>query len=418
MHLKYLNSCPVCGSDFLRCVVDLGEMYSQGAFLTKEVTYAPKRKFPNILYRCDPQRNPNGCGAVFSKVIVPPEILYANYHYHSNTSKTMRDWLQKLVGETIDIVGDETGNKVLDIGANDLTTLKNFPFHWNKIGIDPSDIARKAALENPEVKVISGLFPDDCKEERNSFDAIFSIACYYDALDPVGFAENIVRLLKYNGIWVFEVAYLPTMMKDLIYSQIVPEHVQHYTFTVLEYIMEQVGLKVFRTEKTDTNAGSLLCFATHKSNNKYDKDEWRRNIINLRREEFDLELDTEKPYQKFDEEINNHLKKFREIVFGLYKQGKIIAVYGTSTKINTLIQASKTEEYFRYGIERSQEKVGGQTLWGLPIISEEEARQRATENTVWLLGPYFFKDEILKREQETRNKGVKFIIPDREISII
>ena len=52
----------------------------------------------------------------------------------------------------------------------------------------------------------------------------------------------------------------------------------------------------------------------------------------------------------------------------------------------------------------------------IPIISEEEARKLKPDYMLVL--PYYFLDEMLKREKEYLNAGGKFIIPLPELKII
>ena len=49
------------------------------------------------------------------------------------------------------------------------------------------------------------------------------------------------------------------------------------------------------------------------------------------------------------------------------------------------------------------------------MVSEEESRKSVD---VYLVGPYHFKEEILKREEETIKRGIKFLFPLPEIQII
>ena len=72
-------------------------------------------------------------------------------------------------------------------------------------------------------------------------------------------------------------------------------------------------------------------------------------------------------------------------------------------------------ELIPYAAERSPEKFGARTISGIKLISEEESR--AMNPDYYLVGPYHFKDEILKRESEAIAKGTKFIFPLPELTI-
>jgi hypothetical protein len=54
----------------------------------------------------------------------------------------MRDHLKGIADEAIGILG-RTDARVLDIGCNDGTLLRNYPSTFIKFGIDPSDVAQE-----------------------------------------------------------------------------------------------------------------------------------------------------------------------------------------------------------------------------------------------------------------------------------
>ena len=61
-------------------------------------------------------------------------------------------------------------------------------------------------------------------------------------------------------------------------------------------------------------------------------------------------------------------------------------------------------------------KIGGFGVYDIPMVSEQEARRKAD---VFLVGPYFFKKEILEREKDTILKlGKIFVFPLPELIVI
>ena len=79
-------------------------------------------------------------------------------------------------------------------------------------------------------------------------DIITSIAMFYDLEDPVGFASHIKRLLKPNGVWIFEMSYLPLMLLQNSFDTICHEHLEYYSLAVLETIVGKAGMRIFKTE--------------------------------------------------------------------------------------------------------------------------------------------------------------------------
>jgi hypothetical protein len=54
-----------------------------------------------------------------------------------------------------------------------------------------------------------------------------SIAMFYDLKDPVAFARSVVEVLEPDGVWIIELAYLPTMLKNDSYDTICHEHLEY-----------------------------------------------------------------------------------------------------------------------------------------------------------------------------------------------
>lgn len=411
MNLKHRKTCRICGNPNLTDVVDLGLIYSQGAFLKDGQENLYGRKIPNVVVRCDTSNYENACGLVQTKHSVPTEILYSNYWYQSGISQTMKNHLAQIVSTSLGIVGEKESGLVIDIASNDNTLLRNYPSSFKKIGIDPSDIAKRQS--DKDIIVINETFPTKkisplLGEEKA--DIVTSIACYYDVEDPKSFAEEIKKILNPKGVWVFEVAYLPSMIENLAYDSIVCEHVIHYHLAPLELMFKQIGLRVFKAAETPTNGGSIMCFVTHDDNFSYDDDDSKAQLLKLRLKEFLTGLDEGEIYKKFGAEIAGHKNKLVSFLTEKKAQGKTVHIYGASTKLNTILgYCGIGPDLIQYAAERSPEKHGCFTLDGIKIISEEKSREMKPD--YYLVGPYHFKKEILEREKETIAKGTRFIFP-------
>lgn len=422
MNLKHRFSCRICGNTHLTDVVDLGEQYLQGSFVKEGVADPSLRKIPTKLVRCDTSKNENGCGFVQMSVSTPPQILYTNYWYQSAISKTMRDHLKYIVDEASNTRRHRDPEylkpmlKVLDIACNDGTLLSNYAEMADKTGVDPSDIAKK--INTARTSIINDLYPTP-KLEGEYFDIITSIAMFYDVENPIGFAQEIAKNLMDRGIWVLEVAYLPATLKQISYDTIVGEHLGYYSLSSLEHVFKSAGLRVFRAEINDVNGGSILCFVCKNEDFQfYEKPEHTAILNKIRMQEFDMELDTNKPYEIFASQVLIHKYELSKLINGLVAQGKTIHLYGASTKCNTLLQYcgfdSKT---IPYAAERSPEKWGAKTLGtNIQIISEEESRKMRPD--YYLVGPWHFKKEILEREKGTIDSGVGFIFPLPKIEVV
>jgi len=418
VHLIKRNTCRVCGSNALTPIINLGEQYLQGSFVKLGKEIPPNRKISTSLVRCDPMLDEKACGLLQMEYTIPPEILYSAYWYRSGTNNTMRRHLQSIVEEVMGMTGLKKTATVLDIGCNDGTLLGFYPDSFTKYGVDPSDVAQE--IKGP-VTVFQDIFPSEeliSQLDGRTFNIITSIAMFYDLEDPIAFTRGIKQILSPEGIWVFEMSYMPTMLKMTSYDTICHEHIEYYSLAVIEYILRQVGLKVVNVSHNDINGGSLRCQAAHINNFTYKQDKFQKNIKAMRQEEFDLELDTDKPYRHFQERINVHREELNSLLKKLKKEGKKIHIYGASTKGNTILQwCGIDHRIIDCAAERNPDKYGALTLGtDIPIVSEEESR--AMNPDYYLVLPWHFKEEFLERERETIERGIGFIFPLPTIEII
>src|SRR3989338_5474142 len=417
MHLIHRKTCRVCGSSALTKVIDLGEQYLQGSFVKPGKELPPMRKIPTTLLRCDPTRDENACGLLQMAHSVPSEILYAAYWYRSGTNETMRNHLKGIVSEAVETLVKENA-RVLDIGCNDGTLLNYYPKKFIRFCVDPSDVAQEV---KGDITVIQDIFPSDelaKKIQGKQFGIITSIAVFYDLEDPVEFVRSIKTSLSDEGLWIFEMSYMPSMLKLNSYDTICHEHLEYYSLAVVENVLKRADMKIIKVSLNDINGGSLRCYATHATNFRFKIDGFARNIKTLRQEEFDMQLDTDRPYKNFQERIDMHRSELVSLLQRLKKDGKKIHVYGASTKGNTILQwCGLNNDIIDCAADRNPDKDGARTLGtDIPIVSE--AKSRAMKPDYYLVLPWHFKEEFLIREKKTLDSGVGMIFPLPSIEII
>jgi len=398
-------------------VIDLGDQHLQGSFVKPNRQLPPMRRVPTSLVRCDPMRDEHACGLLQMEHTVPPEVLYSVYWYRSGTNATMRDHLAGIAKEA-GALFDKPTARVLDIGCNDGTLLAAYPKAFMKLGIDPSDVAGEVPKE---ITVIRDLFPSDelfSVLDGKTIDIITSIAMFYDLEDPITFVRAIKSLLSPDGIWCFEMSYMPAMLRTTSYDTICHEHLEYYSLAVIEHILKRAEMKVVNVSLNSSNGGSLRCYATHAGNLRYRRDEFAQNVKSMRQQEFDLELDTDKPYRLFQERANVHREELLRLLKQLRSEGKRIHIYGASTKGNTILQWCGIDgRLVDMAAERNPDKYGARTLGtDIPIVSEDESRKAKPD--YYLVLPWHFRPEIVQRESAMLAAGVGLIFPLPTIEVV
>ncbi len=421
MHLVHRKTCRVCGSEALTQVISLGDQHLQGSFVKPGKEEPPLRKIPTSLVRCDPMRDEKACGLLQMEYTVPPEVLYSAYWYRSGTNNTMRNHLKEIAHEVANLIG-RNEVRVLDIGCNDGTLLANYPEQFIKFGVDPSDIAREIVSKPGfEATIVQDLFPSEELHARlggRPLDIITAIAMFYDLEDPVAFTRGIKEILAPDGLWIFEMSYMPLMLEMNAYDTICHEHLEYYSLATVEYVLRQCGLKVINATTNDTNGGSIRCYATHDANFRYRNPSFKENVRRLRQREFDLALDTDRPYRNFQDRINVHREDLNALLRRLKKDSKRVHIYGASTKGNTILQwCGIDQRVIDVAAERNPDKYGASTLGtDIPIVSEADSR--AMEPDYYLVLPWHFRTEFLDRERATIEGGVGMIFPLPIVEVI
>jgi SAM-dependent methyltransferase len=398
-------------------VIDLGEQFVQGAFVKPGMEPPTMRRIPLRLLRCDPTRDQSACGLLQTSVTVPPEILYSTYWYRSGTNNTMRSHLSAIAAEAATLVASDRAT-VLDIGCNDGTLLYAYPSTFTRIGIDPSNAVQ---VVGPEITVVQDIFPSDELDatlNTQKLDVITSIAMFYDLEDPIAFVRAIKNMLAPDGIWIFEMSYMPSMLRSNSYDTICHEHLEYYSLAVLEFILGQAGMKIFRATLNEINGGSIRCYGTHTDNFRFKSSSDAEGLATLRRDEFDLALDSDAPYRDFQARVDAHRDELTKLIKDIKRTGGRIHVYGASTKGNVILQFCGIDNtLIDYAADRNPDKDGARTIGtDIPIISEEESRKMRPD--YYLVLPWHFRDEFLARERKTIEDGARFIFPLPNIEVV
>ena len=409
--LRVIKNCRVCGFKNLTPILSLGDMYVSD-FITKK---NKATKAPLDLLLCN--ANDGGCGLLQLKHTVSHEQMYRNYWYRSGMNKTMTEELNGIARKVESLVKFNAGDFVIDIGANDGTLLRGYSnLEIKRTGFEPARNLKKYNKIGTE-KIINDFFNyASWKEEfgKAKAKAITAIAMFYDLDYPNKFIGDIVKCLDKDGIFIIQMSYLPTMISQNAFDNICHEHVEYYSLLSLENLLKRHDLEVFDVELNDVNGGSYRIYIKHKEN----KRPVTKRVINLRKFENKLGLNDRKIYDQFVKRINSFKDQLVSFVKNETANGKIIHVYGASTKGNTLLQYYNLDaNLIKAAAERNPDKWGKKTIGTMiPIISEEEARKQKPD--YFLVLPWHFIEEFKNREKDFLQAGGKFILPLPKFKII
>lgn len=401
-----IKKCRSCGSKNLIKILSLGKQYLSD-FTDKPVK---QTSFPLNIILC------KKCSLVQLDYTTPAKYLYTErYGYRSGINQTMRDELNGIAKDALKRLKKKKGKiVVIDIGANDGTLIQNYPKNVFKIAVEPIKKLAKEASKKSDV-VINDFFaykPVQRKIKNQKADIITAISCFYDMEEPNIFVEDVVKLLKEDGILVIQQNYLVQMLKQNAFDNIVHEHLEYYSLLSLNNLLNKHGLEVFDVELRDLNGGSFKTYICFKGKRRITK-----AVEKMIKHEKKLKLENKKIYLDFAKRIEKNRDKLINFIKKEVAKGKTIYLYGASTRGNTLLQYFKlNNKLIKYAVERNPEKWGKIiTSVNIPIVSEEQARKEKPDYMLVL--PWFFKKEFLKREKAYLKHG-HFIFPLPKLEVV
>lgn len=379
---RIIDSCRVCGSKNLIPILSLGDLYISDFLEENEVNEAEKAPLELVL--CN--ERDGGCGLLQLKHTVSNEIMYRRYWYFSGTNKTMIDELVSIAGKVESLIDLKNGDYVIDIGANDGTLLRGYKTQGiNRTGFEPAKNLEKYNSVGTK-KIINDFFNYEAwQKEFGDIKAkgITAIAMFYDLDDPNKFVSDITKCLDKDGVFIIQMAYLPSMLLKNMFDNICHEHLEYYSLLSLENLLQGHNLEVFDVELNDINGGSFRIYIKHKDNGKSIKisDDAQKRVNDLREYEKKIGLNDKKVYDDFASRIEKIKKEVVDFIKKESGNGKKIYVYGASTKGNTLLQYFNLDNsLITAAAERNSAKWGKKPLEQISLLFPKN--KRAPKNRI------------------------------------
>lgn len=409
------TTCRVCDGPFEQ-VLSLGEQYVSN-FLAPEQPDGIKAPLDLVLCK--------QCSLLQLRHAVPCNAMYQNYWYRSGTNQTMRDALADIAHTAEQLINLQEGDTVLDIGCNDGTLLASYQTKdILKIGFDPAE----------NLSIFSSQIADFIYEDfftAETFERNFkvqpkivtSIAMFYDLEDPNKFVSDVKKVMHSDGVWVIQMSYLPSMLKQHDFGNICHEHLEYYSLKSLEYLLNKHDFVIYDVQFNDINGGSFRIFVRNKDAKEltlrkpYNQQAANR-VKAVRANEAKMNLGDAQSYSEFatwTKRIKNDVMRF--IDSEVWKDRKIV-VYGASTKGNTMLQYFGLNRSLIFAAaDRNPDKWGLETVGTrIPIISEEQARNLNPD--YFLVLPWHFIEEFKTREKDYLLNGGRFIVPLPHFTLI
>lgn len=395
------TSCRLCGSKALEHVHSFGDLFVSNFVDKKDVRSGVRA--PLDLVMC------GACSLIQLRHTAPMELMYARYYwYRSGVTDTMRAALRDVSRAVEAAVDLKPGDTVLDIGANDGTLLATYEAKGiRRVGCEPADNLIDSLNSNADHAIHDfwgiGAYERLARTAGiGKAKAITALGMFYDLEDPNRFIADARAALADDGVFVAQLMCLASMLEKNDLGNVCHEHLEYYSLDSLKFLFERNGLEMFRIEENAVNGGSYRIFCRPNRGGGIAYDE-RITLADVK---------------AFVRRVDDNKRRCVDFIEREVARGKVVYVYGASTKGNTILQYYGLDStLIAAAAERSPEKWGKYTIGtGIPIVPEEEARRANPD--YFLVLPWAFFDEFYEREREWRMKGGKFIVPLSEFRVV
>ncbi len=405
-----IKKCRSCDGKNLEFLFSLGKMCFTGKFASNFIKSIPSDKL--ILVIC------KKCKLVQLDRNFNPKFLYSkDYGYRTGINNTMTNHVKFVAQEAINIAKPKKNDFILDIASNDGTLLNFYSKKFYTVGIDP--LVNKYKRHYKKInKKISDFFSYQVLKKNKinkKFKIVTALSMFYDLKNPNLFLKDLKKILHEDGIFFLEHADLLSILKNCLFDTICHEHLEYYSTKVIINLMKKNHLRVFDVKQNNINGGSLRYFICHKQA-KYKEN--KKIITSILQQEKKINLESKKTFIQFFKRINIVKKDTNKLILSILNNEKTIHGYGASTKGNVLLQYFNIDnKLIPFIADRNSQKFNSFTPGTkIKIISEKLSRKIKPD--YYLVLPWHFKKEILKREDKIRRQGTKFIFPLPKLRVL
>ena len=259
--MRHIENCRLCGGSLFSDQLVLNPTPLANELLVSAEAAINAETFPLTVAMC------SECSHVQLVDLITSERLFDGYTYQSGTSSYFRNHFAEFASTTSQFAGSKP---ILEIGSNDGTLLQAFAdLGLACVGIEPSaQLVEKCIRSGLDARV--GYFDEstvkNLVDEFGQFDLVVAnnVLAHVDNLRQV--FQDIFNSLSLEGVCVFEVAHLLSMVEQGTFDSIYHEHMSYHSLTSLDKFCSSIGFTIFDVQLVSSHGGSIRVFISKSPN--------------------------------------------------------------------------------------------------------------------------------------------------------
>ena len=337
------------------------------------------------------------------KTFSSKKMFNNKYPYRSSMSKTVNNSFKLLSKK---IKKEISPRKILEIGSNDGSFLKNFN-KKKSVGIEPCSNIEKITKQNG-YRTFANYWNKNTAlkilKKFGKFDLIYSANTISHIKNLNDVFKNINLVLTDRGSLIIEDPSLIECLKKNTYDQFYNEHIYVFSFIGLSYLLKKNNLEIYKVENLSVHGGSNRYYIKKTNNDK----KIEISSYNQFRKEKKYGIDKINTYYSFKKRVEKSKKNLLLLVNKIKKQKKRIIGYGATAKSTTILNYCKIgNEHIDYFLDTTPDKQNKYTPGSRIIIKKYKKIDKSVDYI--FLGAWNFKKEIFKKEKNFIKRGGKFI---------
>lgn len=251
-------TCRACGGPTAP-VFEMDPMPLAAGFTVTRAEALDAPRYPLTWREC------SRCGCVNADPDIPDATLFRHYAYAASTVPAL---VRHHAGFAAFLAARFPGPaplRVLEIGCNDGVLLKQLPRHWERVGVDPSDVALRAVTDYGLVNVP---FTSSVARALGSFALVTASNAFAHFSGLADAFDGVARALASGGEFWCEVHDLDATLATGQWDTIYHEHKVEWSEDSLRTAAALHGLMWIGTERLPLHGG-LLRVGFRRANRAY-----------------------------------------------------------------------------------------------------------------------------------------------------